>query len=68
MGLANECLNFQGKTLPQVLMEVERQYFVWALNRADGNKAEAARLSGVTYQTFTRKLAGLKLRVTYHAE
>lgn len=59
---------FEGKKLSHVLLDVERKYFCWALNKANGNKAEAARLAGVTYQTFTRKLTSLDLKVTYHAE
>lgn len=48
-------------------MAVERRYICDVLNAAGGNKAEAARMAGLTYQTFTRKLAALDLRVTYHA-
>ncbi|WP_170561435.1 helix-turn-helix domain-containing protein [Ruegeria atlantica] len=59
---------FEGKPLSHVVRDIERQYFCWALNKANGNKAEAARLAGITYQTFTRKLTSLDLKVTYHAE
>lgn len=59
--------DFAGRVLNDVLLEVERNYFAWALNRADGNKAEAARIAGLTYKTFTRRLNVLDLKVTYHA-
>lgn len=59
---------FEGKTLSQVLQEVERSYFCYALNKANGNKAKAARAAGISYQTFTRKLGLLDLKLTYHAE
>lgn len=59
---------FEGKSLSHVMQEVERRYFCYALNKANGNKAEAARVAGMSYQTFTRKLGLLDLRVTYHAE
>jgi len=59
---------FEGKTLSHVMQEVERRYFCHVLNKAGGNKAEAAREAGLTYQTFTRKLSLLGLKVTYHAE
>ena len=60
--------SFEGRNLPQVLQDVERRYICWALNKSNGNKAEAARLAGITYQTFVRKLKHLKLKVIYHAE
>lgn len=59
---------FDGRPLSDVIQTVERQYICAVLNAAGGNKARAARMAGLTYQTFTRKLAGLNLRVTYHAE
>jgi len=59
---------FEGKTFGHVMQDLERRYFCYALNKANGNKAEAARLAGMTYQTFARKLSLLDLRVTYHAE
>lgn len=58
---------FDGRPLSEVLMEAERRYICAVLNAADGNKAKAARMAGLTYQTFNRKLATLDLRVTYHA-
>lgn len=45
---------------------MEQEYICAALNASDGNKAEAARISGLTYQTFVRKLANLELKVSYH--
>lgn len=60
-------VEFEGQTVGHVILEVERKFYCWALNKADGNKAEAARIAGVTYQTFTRKLASFELKVTYHA-
>jgi DNA-binding NtrC family response regulator len=68
MADANDIGDFEGRPLSQVLLDVERRYFCWALNKAEGNKAEAARIAGMAYQTFTRKLNLLGLRVTYHAE
>lgn len=59
---------FEGRSLTQVICDIERHYIVWALNTANGNKAQAARISGLTYQTFIRKLNGLNLRVSYHAD
>jgi DNA-binding NtrC family response regulator len=68
MADASDIEDFEGKPLSQVLQEVERSYFCWALNKANGNKAKAARVAGISYQTFTRKLGLLELRITYHAE
>lgn len=59
--------DFDGRPLAQVLMDVERRYIAAVMNAAGGNSAEAARLAGMTYATFRRKLATLDLRVTYHA-
>jgi DNA-binding NtrC family response regulator len=59
---------FDGRPLSAVIQEVERQYICAVLNAANGNKSQAARLAGLTYQTFIRKLNALNLRVTYHAE
>ncbi len=59
---------FAGKPLSEVIQEVEKQYICQALNAAAGNKAEAARMAGLTYQTFIRKLASLNLKVIYCAE
>lgn len=61
-------MGFDGRPLSAVIQEVERKYICAVLNAAHGNKAEAARLAGMTYQTFIRKLNGLNLRVIYHAE
>lgn len=60
--------SFEGKPLSQVLLDVERRYYAWALNKSEGNKSQAARIAGVTYQTFTRKMDSMGLKVTYHAE
>lgn len=68
MADASDIADFDGKPLSQVLLEVERSYFCYALNKANGNKAKAARAAGISYQTFTRKLGLLDLRMTYHAE
>lgn len=68
MADASDIAEFEGKPLSQVLREVERSYFCWALNKANGNRAEAARIAGIAYQTFIRKLGLLELRITYHAE
>ncbi|WP_083464374.1 helix-turn-helix domain-containing protein [Phaeobacter sp. 11ANDIMAR09] len=59
---------FEGKTLGHAIQEVERHYFCYCLNKANGNKAKAARVAGLSYQTFIRKLGLLELRITYHAE
>lgn len=67
MADASDIADFDGKPLSQVLLEVERRYFCWALNKANGNKAEAARIAGMAYQTFIRKLNLLDLRVAYYA-
>ncbi|MEM8849284.1 MAG: helix-turn-helix domain-containing protein [Pseudomonadota bacterium] len=64
---AGAATDFDGQPLSAVLMAVERRYICHVLNQANGNKAKAARLAGLNYQTFTRKLAALDLRVTYHA-
>lgn len=56
---------FKGQPLSHVLRDVERRYFCWALNEADGNKTAAAKLAGLTYPTFIRKLAELDLKVSY---
>lgn len=58
---------FDGRPLSEVIQTVERQYICAVLNAAEGNKAQAAKMAGLTYQTFIRKLNGLNLRVTYHA-
>ncbi|OIQ34069.1 MAG: hypothetical protein BM559_07650 [Roseobacter sp. MedPE-SWchi] len=68
MADASDIADFEGKPLSQVLQEVERSYFCWALNKANGNRAEAARIARIAYQTFIRKLGLLELRITYHAE
>ena len=64
---ASNISDYDGKPLSQVLQEVERSYFCYALNKANGNKAEAARIAGMAYQTFIRKLNLLDLRVAYYA-
>ena len=58
---------FDGKPLSHVISDVERSYFCWALNRAGGNKREAARIAGLTYKTFMRKFREMDLKVVYHA-
>ena len=59
--------DFQGLPLNQVVQSIERDYIVAVLNAANGNKSEAAKLSGLTYQTFIRKMRSLNLKVTYRA-
>lgn len=61
-------VSFDDRPLSEVIKSVEREYICTVLNKTDGNKAEAARIAGLTYQTFLRKLAALNLKVTYHAE
>lgn len=48
------------------VQSLEKQFISYALTRAGGNKAEAARLAGMSYDTFLRRLARYNLRVTYH--
>lgn len=59
--------DFDGKTLGQVIQDVERQYICAVLNATDGNKMQAAKMAGLTYQTFIRKLNALNLKMIYHA-
>lgn len=68
MSMRLDINEFDGMTLSQVVRDAERQYLCWAINKANGNKARAASLAGMTYQTFTRKFANLDLKVTYHAD
>lgn len=58
---------FDGQTLSQAIQAVEKEYICTVLNAADGNKSKAAKMAGLTYQTFIRKLNSLNLKVTYHA-
>ncbi|WP_083101362.1 helix-turn-helix domain-containing protein [Pseudophaeobacter leonis] len=48
--------------------EVERRSFGCALNKAKGNTVEAARIVGMAFQTFIRKLSLPGQPVTHHAE
>ena len=61
-------LSISNRPLSDVLLSVEKRYICAVLNAAGGNKAEAARRAGLTYQTFVRKLQSHNLRVTYHAD
>lgn len=61
-------LQIDGRPLSEVIQTVERHYICTVLNAAGGNKSRAAKMAGLTYQTFIRKLNALNLRVTYHAE
>lgn len=58
---------FDGKSFAQAIREREREYFVYALNAANGNRTKAAQIAGLEYRTFCRKLKVMDLRVAFHA-
>ena len=57
-----------GVPLNVAIRQLETEYICAALNKTNGNKAEAARLAGMTYPTFVRKLSGIKFRVTFDVD
>ncbi|MCS6984650.1 MAG: hypothetical protein NZM25_05955 [Leptospiraceae bacterium] len=48
--------DFLGKTLPEILAEVEKKALLWAYEQADGNKSNAAMLLGIPRQTYGYRL------------
>ena len=63
---ATIALSIADRPLSDVIQHVEKSYLCAVLNAAGGNKAKAARMAGLTYRTFARKVASLNLRVIYH--
>ncbi len=55
-------------TFERLDREIERRNFGCALNKAKGNKAEAAGIVGMAFQTFIRKLSLPAQPVPHHAE
>lgn len=59
-------LDLRNRPLSDVLQEIERTYLSHAMTEASGNKAQAARLSGITEETFRRKLSRYTVRAVYN--
>lgn len=49
-------INMAGKPLSAVIQEVEKAYFSHVMTETGGNKAAAARLSGLADDTFRKKI------------
>lgn len=49
-------VDLAGKTLPQIISQVEALALCYALETAAGNQKEAAKLAGISYPTFREKM------------
>lgn len=55
----------QGASLPQVIKEVEWLYLENALTLAGGSQRKAAIISGISYETFRRKIQNYKIAAVF---
>ena len=51
--------------LSKVLQEVERLYLASAMTKTGGNRTKAARIAGVSRETFNKKLGHYKVKAKY---
>lgn len=61
-------VNLTARPLSDVIKEVEAMYFSHVLTESGGNKTHAAKRSGLTLETFRRKVRGCSVRTVYHLE
>lgn len=66
-GVTDRALSVEiaGRPLSAVLQEVERLYLSHAMTEAGGNKAEAARISGMSDDTFRKKIGRYQVKAIY---
>lgn len=64
-GVSEVSLVVNGGNYAKCMMDFEKQYFTAVLNAANCNKTEAAKIAGMPYSTFCKKVTslGLKFRV-----
>ncbi len=55
----------QGRNIAEILKDVERKTLAWAMTETQGNQRQAAKLIGVSYNTFKAKIARHNLRATW---
>lgn len=58
-------VDIDGRSLPALLAEAERKIIAWAMTETQGNQAQAARLIGISYNTFKAKLSRHDLRAKW---
>lgn len=58
-------IEINDRPLSAILMEAEKTYLAYALTRAGGNKAKAARIAGVADDTFRKKVGRYQVKAIY---